>query len=142
MSSVDIFKAHHAKIRSLISEISDFLTAEQALRNIDPLSKKIQLLFKIIMVHLNTEDALLYPEMLGSDNDKARRLAKKYQEEMGWIADSFKSFVDYWPLQENITSDPAKFCRETHKILRSLNERIDKEERYLYPQFALALPAN
>ncbi len=135
MSNVDIFKAHHAKIRTLTSEISDYLSAEQAAVNIDTLSNKLQLLFKIIVVHLNAEDTLLYPEMLDSDNDKARRLAQEFQVEMGWIADSFKRFVDYWPVKENITSDPAKFCREAHRILHSLKERIDKEEQYLYPQF-------
>lgn len=141
MSSIDIFKAHHAEIRSLINSTSNYLSEDQAVPNIDALWKNLQALFKIITVHLNTEDTLLYPEMLDSGNSKVSKLAKEYQTDMGWIVDSFKDFMDYWPLQK-IASDPVKFCHEMHKIIHSLKERIDKEERYLYPQFELAVPAN
>jgi DUF438 domain-containing protein len=142
MSSVEIFKAHHATIRTLIGEVSDHLTEDGVAAHTAMLSEKLELLFRTILVHLNAEDTLLYPDMLGSGNDKARRLAHEYQEEMGWIAGSFKRFVGHWAREENMTSEPAKFCRETHKILHSLKDRIDKEERFLYPQSQKCLPVS
>lgn len=137
MSSLDIFKAHHAKIRSLIGELQGCLHADRVADGSGMLSDKFKLLFKVILLHLDTEDTLLYPEMFGCNNDKIRLLAKEYQVEMGWIADSFKSFVNYWAKNENMAAAPDKFCREAHRILHSLRERIDKEEQHLYPQFEL-----
>lgn len=138
MSSLDIFKAHHAKIHSLIGEIQNSLHAEQVADSSGMLSDKFQLLFKVILLHLDAEDTLLYPEMLACSDDKIRLLAKEYQAEMGWIAETFKGFVDYWAIKENMVADPDKFCRESHKILHSLRERIVKEDKDLYPQFELA----
>ena len=142
MSCTEIFKAHHSTIRTLMNEVFACLTEEDVAAHTAMLSEKLELLFKLILVHLNTEDTLLYPNLLGSGSDKARHLAHEYQKEMGWLAESFKRFVDYWALGENMTSAPDKFCRETHKILHSLKERIDKEERFLYPQLQESLPVN
>lgn len=135
MSSLDIFKAHHAKIHSLIGELQNSLHAEQVADSSGMLSDKFQLLFKVILLHLDAEDTLLYPDMLACNDDKIRLQAKQYQTEMGWIADTFKGFVDYWTIKENMVADPDKFCRESHRILHALRERIDKENKYLYPQF-------
>lgn len=96
MSSLDIFKAHHVKKRSLIGELQDCLYADRVSDGSGVLSNKFQLLFKVIDLHLDTEDTLLYPDMFGCNNDRIRLLAKEYQVEMGWIADSFKDFVNYW----------------------------------------------
>lgn len=85
-----------------------------------------------LIAHLALEDRILYPAMQQSQDLTARKTAAQLQSETGALADRFTRYMADWS-DDRIAREWPAFCAETRLILAALAERVDRENRTLYP---------
>ena len=132
MSKTDSFVDQHKQILELVGQLNALLD-ETKLKN-DP-TPAVMLLANLtgrIKVHLSVEDKVLYPTIAKSPDEKAKAIATKYMNEMGKITEVYLAYADKWKVN-NIKENPKDFITETKNVFKVLGERIQKEEKELYP---------
>ncbi len=85
-----------------------------------------------LMAHLALEDRILYPAMQKSPDARIRATAATLQQETGAWADTFSRYMAAW-CDDRVAREWADFCIETRGIIQALSERVDRENRHLYP---------
>lgn len=90
-----------------------------------------------VLLHLAQEDQLLYPRMKRSSNPQVRELATRFENEMGTLADTYRSYATRWP-GVAIEKDWTGFRTETQAVVAALRRRIRREESELYPRLHAA----
>lgn len=83
--------------------------------------------------HLAAEDRALYPQLTASRDPEVAKLARHFVDEMGEIGPAFMAYSERWGRSTAIRDDFARFCRETIAVFAALGNRIDRENRELYP---------
>lgn len=132
MANIDNLKRQHNEITQLINDIgrliekSSYNNASEIAININALSGKLKM-------HLGSEDKFLYPELLKSESTEIKRVAGEYIKEMGSISEVFMDFKDRFNTRTKIMGNPEVFKQEFQNILKLLGNRMQKEDRYLYP---------
>ena len=85
-----------------------------------------------LIAHLALEDRILYPAMQRAPDVAVRKTAAQLQSETGALADRFTRYMADWS-DDRIAGEWSVFCAETRLILAALAERVDRENRTLYP---------
>ena len=85
-----------------------------------------------LIAHLALEDRILYPALQRSPHADVRDTAARLQNETGALADAFSTYMAAWS-DDRVARDWGGFCAETRRILTALTDRIDRENRRLYP---------
>ncbi|WP_232313794.1 MULTISPECIES: hemerythrin domain-containing protein [unclassified Sphingobium] len=85
-----------------------------------------------LIAHLALEDRILYPALQRAADPLTRERATLLQKETGALADRFSVYMAAWS-DDRISSQWSDFCAETRLILTALSDRIDRENRALYP---------
>ena len=75
----------------------------------------------------------LYPALQKDPAAHIQQLAAKFSREMGTLADVYKAYRDRFMLTSQIEADPALFLKETARVLQALSNRLQKEDKELYP---------
>ena len=140
--NIDRFKHEHIDILTQIDKLRTLSHAgpvEQAAQ----IARGIVAISSTIRLHLAVEDRMLYPALQAGSNAELARLGAQFQQEMGEIASRFMLFVRRWNTAERIAADPEGFRAEANVALRSVYERMRREDRDFYPRIeaeeALAL---
>lgn len=135
MSKTESFRAQHKEIGTLVLQIEKDLTpdglrvpgkAEEVRSILSALAGKLS-------IHLAMEDKALYPQMLSSNNDAAKKMAESYMQEMGALAGAFKDYVAKWSNGTVIRENAETFCTQTKEVFTLLKKRVEREEANLYP---------
>jgi hemerythrin-like domain-containing protein len=116
-----------------IRTIKKFLNKDQLMENEPVVSRQLGELFNIITVHLGMEDVIVYPNLLNHSNIKVRDIAQRFIEEMGYISKTFADYRRKYESIRTITDSPEHFIGETNSILSLITNRIEAEEKKLYP---------
>jgi hemerythrin-like domain-containing protein len=133
MLITDDYRRQHEEILELISKLSGYLY-EQKLKNDAQEARKIlSKLSGALKVHLAMEDNSLYPRLLASKDEKIKKIARQFIEEIGGIAPVFNNYLNKWPNPASIESNPSEFINETNKLFNALKNRIERENNILYP---------
>jgi len=101
---------------------------------LDILVREINVLAGKLNVQMNSEDKFLYPALIESNDTQLKQIAKKYSDEMGNIHVGFNCYKNKFNTKTKILSDIGGFLKETKEIIKLLEERISKEDMYLYPK--------
>jgi iron-sulfur cluster repair protein YtfE (RIC family) len=132
MANVDNLKRQHSEISEIVYEIKRLIDISVD-NNMAEIVKNINLLSGKIRIHLSFEDKFLYPQLLTSESIEVKKVANEYINEMGSISDDFANFKDEFNTRFKVMNNQKKFMEESQKILKSLENRMQKEDRYLYP---------
>ena len=133
MSKYQTFYREHQEILKTIEEMEKFLneaSIQNDTQNLVDVSAKLSGQIKI---HLAMEDKNLYPKLIASPDENVQKVAKKYQEEMGGIGKVYRKYLDTWDSSDVLKENPQKFIIETNEIFKALKNRIECEEKELYP---------
>jgi HAMP domain-containing protein len=98
-----------------------------------PLSLKLARLAGILRTHFALEDELLYPSMIESDHREAALMARVYRDEVGHLATRFERFIDRWSRSDSIAGARRQFRFEAGMLFAALRDRMDRENRDLFP---------
>lgn len=85
-----------------------------------------------LIAHLALEDRILYPSLHRDGSSQVRATALMLQEDTGALAEQFSRYMAAWS-DDRVAREWPAFCGATRLILQTLTERVDREERTLYP---------
>ncbi len=86
---------------------------------------------RLLLAHLAKEDRLLHPQLQRGGSPEAADLSRRFEAEMGGLAEAFKRFMTTWD-GDRIAADPDAFERDALTIVTALSARIHREETQLY----------
>lgn len=132
------FYGHHTDVLALAGAIERQLDPARVAADPAKVSAEVVRLFGKFSIHLAIEDKALYPRLAQDANPDLRRMAQRFQEEMGGLTQGFEAYRKAWPGPLAIAKDPARFIAETRDILDRLKKRIGRENAELYPLAARA----
>lgn len=135
--NIDNLERQHLEINSLFSKINKNLNSNNITNDIDSLVWDINTLAGKLNIHMKTEDKFLYPELINGANENLKKIALEYSQEMGNIHKVFEEFKSNFNTKNKILNDIDKFLIESNRVLKLLKNRIDKEDRSLYPKMKL-----
>lgn len=85
-----------------------------------------------LKVHLLDEDKFLYPELLNSQDEEIKELAKQYMQEMGDLSEEYTDFKNNYNTSGKIHEKRDIFIQNGKAILKALKTKADKEDTGLY----------
>lgn len=132
--NIDNLERQHLDIKGLLKKINSILSIRNMEDSLDELVWDINTLAGKLNIHMKTEDKFLYPELINSSNTNLRNISKEYSEEMGSIHIIFTEFKNQFNTKNKILNDKDKFLIESKKVLKLLENRIEKEDKSLYPK--------
>lgn len=133
MANIESLKRQHDDIRKNTASILHIIDNQDLDSNINDLVTYINILSGRLLIHLSTEDKFLYPELLVSTSVEIKKLAERYIDEMSSLADKFNNFKNKFNTKSKINSDKHAFILELKATFKLLQERLDREDRELYP---------
>lgn len=133
MSLTDKFRTQHARLLQMASGLSESLNPASIDEDAGEISQRLNRLGRKLDVHLAQEDRRLYPHYLKSGNPRLQALARAFMDETSGFEATLKSFLRRWASPHSMEADPNEFLRETEALLATLRDRIDRENRTLYP---------
>ncbi|NBJ17022.1 MAG: hypothetical protein FNP40_15985 [Dehalobacter sp. 4CP] len=124
----------HSEIRRAIIELQeDVYDEEEVRKNQLNISLRIGNLSGILLSHLNYEDLFIYPSLTQHHDEKIRKMAQDFQEEMGDLSSQFENYQHkYLRKPEALKSNTLEFIKDTEQILYKISKRVEKEEFELF----------
>jgi len=128
-------------IAKLYREHAEILESVAALRPVladnavPPRAAYFELKFALarqLVAHLTSEDLLVYPRLIKSEDARVAETATRFAQELGGLLGAFKDWSAQWTYERAAAEWPV-FRRETNQLLRTLTTRIERENRELYP---------
>lgn len=130
--NMDRFKQDHVAVLSSISELRRLIQAGIT-ENSGSIAKTIVSMSSAIKLHLAAEDRMLYPKLEQSTYPGAADIGQKFQTEMGSIASAYMEFTRKWAFGPKIVANPDGFKVDANNIYKALFQRIQREDKELYP---------
>lgn len=130
MLSRETLSREHAELDALALQLLDHVKSRTC--DTEGLSALRWRLNHVLMVHLAKEDKLLYPRLKASGEPRTRGLADRFAEEMGGLGATYGAYTAEWTM-ERVAADWPGFAVATRTGMRALRQRIQREERDLYP---------
>ncbi|SDO78651.1 hemerythrin domain-containing protein [Clostridium gasigenes] len=134
MANIENLERQHVEIKDLFLKIKQGINSNDIKVNLDVLVRNINTLAGKLNIHMNSEDKFLYPTLIESKDQQLKEIAKQYSEEMGHIHVQFNNYKNKFNTRSKILSDTDEFLKGSKEIIKLLENRISKEDMYLYPK--------
>jgi hypothetical protein len=130
--NIDKFKQEHLDLLGAVALLRE-LVQSGVEAHAEAICKQLLSMAGTIKLHLAAEDRVLYPALARADDPFVAYVGKRFQQDMGGIAEAFGAFVSRWNLATKIAADPAGFRDDANAIFKALHTRVQRENRDLYP---------
>ncbi|MYM67488.1 hemerythrin domain-containing protein [Pseudoduganella sp. FT55W] len=130
--NIDKFKHQHLDILGAIAALRTLVQSGIAEHAAD-ISQRIIGMSGMVKLHLAVEDRLLYPVLEASGNQSLAGMSKRYRDEMSGISGTYLAFAAKWNSARLLQEQPESFRDEANHVLKTLYERMKKEDREFYP---------
>ncbi|MBA3936588.1 MAG: hemerythrin domain-containing protein [Planctomycetes bacterium] len=127
----DDFRRQHALLLNL-SERLKSVSSDNLWMRYTEARHLLETIAAHVRVHLEAEDEGLYRELGRSPTASVRETSERFAREMGGLKEVFASFERTWS-ENAIWSNPTGFAAEWAVVMEALSNRIEREERELYP---------
>lgn len=127
------FSEQHEDILNVAQQLAATLDVEALSRDAWDTRGLLSTLAGKLIVHLAMEDKILFPNLRNGPDENVRSVLQEFTDEMSGIAEVFLAYIDKWPHAMAVEERPQEFVDETQTILGVLGERVEKEEKSLYP---------
>ena len=135
MSATQRYRDQHDGLLALATEISGSLNVEELTKDASQARALLSQLLGKLTVHLAMEDKSLYPSLLEQGDEQVKKMAQKFSDEMGGIAQAVENYAKTWSSATAIQNDAVTFVDQTKGIFSALADRIDKENNQLYKAY-------
>lgn len=126
------FKADHQVIAKGIADLR-LLVQQGLVQNADRIVEHLHQLSAKIKLHLNAEDAVLYPALMRQSASAPAETARQFQSEMGDLAKVYGAFTQKWAYGKLIVDNQDAFKADANTVFQALHERVRRENQELYP---------
>lgn len=134
MIDITNLKRQHDEVKKLFVDIKYNINNIEIKESLDKIVFDINTLSGKLIVHMHSEDKFLYPRLLNNEDTKIKDLAKEYIDEMGDLHNKFKEYKSTFNTKKKIIENKDTFIKETTKVITLLEDRINKEDKKLYPK--------
>lgn len=131
--NIDRFKHEHLDILAGIAELRR-LTHAGVTDHAADIARRIVAMSSTIKLHLAVEDRVLYPALRNGSDPGLARLGAQFQQEMGAIASAYMAFARRWNTADGVKKNPEGFRADANAVLRTVYERMQREDRDFYPR--------
>ena len=131
MATIQHLRDEHAQLVGIVERLSECIGRPAPPPTVELFGVRKELNATLIG-HLKSEDWILYPALLASDDPATAATARIFMDEMGGLAAAFLAYADRWSAGA-IDRDWAGYCGESHAIIDALTQRMIRENRDLYP---------
>src|SRR5690606_18506181 len=131
------FKNQHVEILEGIDALRR-LSRAGITANAQAIATRLAELSSLVTRHLAVEDRILYPSIQNGANQRLASMGRQYQEEMTGIASGYIAFGRRWGTAAQLRNDPEGFRKDANTILKTVYERLQKENREFYPAIEAA----
>lgn len=126
-------KRQHREVIDLIDYVLNNVKNNTVDKNLDQVVKSINIISGKLKVHLLNEDKHLYPYLLNSSDAALNMFGKKYFEEMKEVSKGYEDYKCKYNTSSKIKQNIEEFKEDTKRIFGALSNRVEREERELYP---------
>lgn len=130
---VKSLKRQHSEIMDLAAWILDNIEKNTVEQNVNEIAQNINAITGKLKIHLLNEDKYLYPQLLKSSDEKLNSFGKKYYEEMKDVSTAYEDYKSRYNTGSKIKQNIAGFIEETKQVFKLLANRVNREEKELYP---------
>ena len=99
----------------------------------EDLTRNVAKLAGVLSSHLAAEDKYIYPILMRSQDVAVRECAKRFADDMSDLFKDFNAYKSIYNTSEKIRNESHKFVADTSIIIGALLNRLQKEDRKLYP---------
>ena len=132
MARTTRFREQHSDLLKVAAELDGLLVESQLAQDATNARRCLSGLLGKLVVHIGTEDKVLYPELRAHKDAAVATLATRFAKEMEGTANAVKAYSDKWPAPSAIRQNPKAFIADTKGVLRVLADRIRRENSELY----------
>lgn len=129
---IDRFKHQHVDILERIDALRQ-LVRSGIETNAHMIAQQIHGLGTVVKLHLAIEDRILYPAVRQSEDARIASMGDTYQEEMKGIANAYIRFTTKWSNAARVAAEPKTFRAEANSVLKTVYQRMQRENREFYP---------
>lgn len=133
MGFTDSYRKQHEELVDIVTKVSGLLDKSKISEHAGDISVLLSQLSAKLNVHLAMEDKALYPRLMNSKDQKCSSTAKQFFDEMGGIKDVFQKYLGKYSMPKQITDHADSFLKDTKDLFNALANRIDRENKILYP---------
>ncbi|HBQ85964.1 MAG TPA: hypothetical protein DD811_05740 [Syntrophomonas sp.] len=126
-------RRQHSEIMSMAKYILDNIEKRTIHQNIQEIVKTMNVMAGKLKVHLMNEDEYLYPQLLNHSDAALQAFGRKYAEEMKEVTGAYADYKSRYNTTTKIENNIDGFNQETKQVFKVLANRIDREEKELYP---------
>jgi hemerythrin-like domain-containing protein len=130
--NVDKFRKDHEEILAQVNELRELVNAGIT-ENAAAIANLVITMSTVVKLHLAAEDRVLYPAYSKSNDSSISKIGQMFQKEMGGIASVYLEFVRRWSIPSKVSADPMRFREEANSVFKALHQRIQRENKELYP---------
>lgn len=127
---IERFKRDHVALMRTVSELRELVHAGIE-SHAGAIAHELVAMSAAVKLHLAAEDRVLYPALAAETRTQA--IGARYQNEMGGLAQTYGEFVKHWSFAAQIADDPESFRAEANTVFKALHQRVQRENRELYP---------
>jgi len=128
---IEQFKREHVDLLTAVTELRD-LVQSGVQECASAIVKQLMTMSATIKLHLAAEDRVLYPALACAEDPQIAHIGKRFQEEMGDLAQVYAAFVSRWNLAAKVSKDPEGFRSDANNVFNALHLRVQRENRELY----------
>ena len=129
----EIIQRQHSEIIKLTKYLIRHNSIQNVTENAFDISLLIGTLLGKLTMHLSSEDKFIYPYLMNKQDQKIQETSRQFAAEMGGLAQAFSDYKNKYLADSKIKNAPGEFIQEMEKVMQAIVERIEKEEKYLYP---------
>lgn len=132
MARTDKFREQHNDLLKIAGELQALLDVAALSKDGTPARTCLGKLMGKLVLHLSTEDKVLYPELTTHKDLKVATLAKRFAKEMEGTTKAVVAYNEKWGTPSAIKANAALFVTETKQVIQILGDRIKRENQELY----------
>lgn len=130
--NIDKFKREHVDLLTAVTALRELVQAGVQ-EHAEAIVGQLVTMSSVIKLHLAAEDRVLYPALIGAADQQVAETGKRFQQEMGDLAQAYGVFVASWNLASKIRHNPEGFRSDANNVFKALHTRVQRENKELYP---------
>ncbi len=136
MGNYQTLEKQHQEILNILNKISVILKEKNSSGCAEDLYKLLTNLQSLLNRHFLLEDDYMYPVLREHPDKRIRNVVNSFFAEIEGLKQEFFAYTAKWNSVKDITDSYELFLSETQKIVIALKNRIDREDKSLFPAIA------
>jgi hemerythrin len=132
MARTDRFREQHNELLRAANDLQLQLNVAELSKDGAKARSCLSALMGKLLLHLATEDKVLYPELVAHKNAAVATMARRFSVEMQATSQLVVAYNDRWSTPTAIRRNAQDFAAETKIVLQKLVDRIRRENHELY----------